>query len=154
MRQLLITAGLPLLLLGCSMGVQPEVRLSIKSDRILGVEDFEYSPAGSFSPCNVSGEIEYDIGVEPSNFTGYVQVKDAVIEYAGKWKKIDSRSFSFVNGKQVHGTSIYQYPLDDASAVEKEATCASRSSSDIKLISLGKPIYAIHGVKVVIQASK
>ena len=134
--------------------MQPEVKLSIKSDRILGVEDFDHSPAEAYAPCSISGTIEYDISVEPSNFTGYIDVKDAVIEYAGRWKKVENTTFSFVNGKQVYGTSVYQYPSDSASAAEKEATCASKSSSDIKLISLGEPIYAVHGSKVLIQANK
>lgn len=154
MRRLLITTALPLLLLGCSPGAQQEVRVAIKSDKVLSVKNFEYTPATAYSPCNLSGVIEYDVSIEPSNFTGYVQLKDAVIQYGGTWKKVGDTVLAFVDGKQVDGTNIYQYPLEESSTAEKQATCASKSSSDIKLISLGKPMFALHGAKVIIQANK
>lgn len=154
MRSFLLIAVLPLALVSCNSTTSREVKITINSDKILSVKDFSYAPASDYSPCNVDGNIEYDISVEPPDFTGMAQVKDAELLYGGKWKKKTSLVFYFKEGRQLFGTNISQYPLADASAEEKNATCASKSSSDIKLVSLGEPVFALSGTKLAVGDNK
>lgn len=127
--------------------MQPDVKVSINSDKVLGVKDFEYTPATDYSSCSISGSIEYDISVEPKNFTGMVYLRDAKIRYANTWTKTEDTQITFVNGRLLDGVNVFQYSSLDDPNIAKEATCKSKSSSDIRLISLGEALYAIPGIK-------
>ncbi|WP_398335988.1 hypothetical protein [Vulcanococcus sp.] len=147
MRRLFQICALPLLLSGCGTVMQPDVKISINSDEVLGVKDFVHTPATEYSSCSISGSIEYDISVEPKNFTGIVYLRDAKIRYANTWTKTEDTQITFVNGKLLDGVNVYQYSLSDDSIIQKEAICKSKSSSEIRLISLGEALFAIPGIK-------
>jgi len=152
----LIAVACPVLMLGCSLKPPSDVRVRIASDKILNVSDFKSEPATTYSPCSVSGLIKYDLSVEPSNFTGIIVGQEAAISYAGKWTdKKTEYWITFVEGKQVsEGISIGQYPLDEEPQEMKKAICATKSSSDIKLVSLGNPEIALPGLKAVAATDK
>ena len=150
MRCFLIVVS-ALLINGCAQ-VPTEVKVKLASDKILAVKDFATEPATEYSGCTVKGQILYDIGVEPANFTGIVNIENGQIEYAGwKGEKVPIRVV-FVNGKQ-HGytVSIYNYASGDDTKEKKEAMCRVKTSSDIKLVDLGKPIMAIQGIRAAIS---
>jgi hypothetical protein len=146
MKRLFFIGVLPLLLSGCATVMQPDVKVSINSDKVLGVKDFEYTPATEYSSCNVTGAIEYDIAVEPKNFTGIIYFKGMKVRYADTWTAEEDNQATFVDGKQVYGISIGQFAYAEDSKAKKEALCSSKSSSDIKLISLGEALFATPGV--------
>jgi hypothetical protein len=125
--------------------VQPEVKVGIRSDKVLSVEDFEYEAASEFRSCNVKGSIEYDISVEPKDFTGIVYLRGIKVGYASIWTDTMDDQLIFKDGKLVYGINILQYKLLDDPKVEREAVCKSKSSSDIKLISLGEALFALPG---------
>ena len=154
MRFLLLTVAFPLLLTGCSTLEQPEVKLTIQSDKILGVKNFEYKPATEYGSCDITGTIEFDIAVEPKNFTGSVHLKDIKIRYADTWTRTEDGSITFINGKQYEGMSITEYTMQEDSKNEKDAICKSRSSSHIKLVSLGEAIFATQGIKATVSTGK
>ncbi len=126
--------------------MQPDVKVSINSDKVLGVKDFEYTPATEYSSCSVNGIIEYDISVEPKNFTGIVHLRGTKIRYANTWTRSEDSHLTFINGKLLDGLNVYQYSLEDDSNIQKQAICKTKSSSDIKLISLGDALFATPGV--------
>ena len=134
--------------------IQPDVKVNINSDKVLGVKNFEYTPATEYSSCNVTGSIEYDIAVEPKNFTGIIYFKDMKIRYADTWTATEDNQVTFVNGRQQYGTSISQFAYAEDSKAKKEALCSSRSSSDIKLISLGEALFAQPGIKATVLTKK
>jgi hypothetical protein len=152
----LIIGSLTVFLMGCNQIAPSEVKISLNSDKVLGVRDFKFEPAGEYSGCTISGAIDYDIKIEPANFTGGVQLDKVVIEYAGKWRaEPDSQFLNFVEGKMVGGGfSVYQYGSLDDSKDKKEAICASKSSSDIKIASLGTALLALPGIKAVVVEKK
>jgi len=154
MRLMLLNVGFPLLLAGCTTLSQPEVKLTIQSGKILDVKDFEYKPASEYSSCVLSGIIEFDIAVEPKNFTGLVFLQDIKIRYADTWTRTENGSITFINGKQYKGMSISEYPLSEDSQIKKDAICKSKSSSDVKLVSLGEGLFATQGTKATILTGK
>lgn len=150
MRCFLIVVS-ALLINGCTQ-VPTEVKVKLASDNILAVKDFATEPATEYSGCTVKGEVLYDISVEPVNFTGIVNIENGQIEYAGwKGEKVPI-GVVFINGKQ-HGytVSIYNYASGDDTKEKKEAMCRVKTSSDIKLVDLGKPIMAIQGIRASIS---
>ena len=142
--------------MGCNTIAPSEVKVSLNSDKILGVSDFKSEPAGEYSGCSVSGSIDYDIKIEPANFTGVVQLDDVVIEYAGKWRaKPQFFYLNFVEGKMTRGGfSVSEYASSDDPKDKKEAICASKSSSDIRIASLGTGLNALPGIKAVVVAKE
>jgi hypothetical protein len=158
MRRLII-GSLSVLLMGCNPTAPSEIRVSLNSDKVLGVSNFKFEPANEYSGCSVSALIDYDIKVEPANFTGLVLLDKFVIEYAGKWRsRPTSESLTFVKGKIVGGglfVSEYTTGSDELNEKEKiEAICASKSSSDIKIASLGTAQLALPGIKAVVVEKK
>jgi len=142
--------------MGCNPIAPSEVKISLNSDKVLGVKDFEFKPAGEYIGCSVSGIIDYDIRVEPANFTGQVLLDKVVIEYAGKWRaEPQSIYLNFLEGKTVgNGLFVSEYVSTDDSRDKKEAVCASKSSSDIKITSLGTGLLALPGIKAVVAEKK
>ena len=157
MRRLLI-GSLSVLLAGCNALPPSEVKVSLGSGKILSVKDFEYKPAEEYIGCSVSGIILYDIKVDPQNFTGSVVIDNVVIEYAGKYRaKPQSVTLKFVGGKPIgEGIYIGEYisAVTDEPKDKREAVCASKSTSDIKIVSLGEPIIALPGVKASLESKK
>ena len=154
MRLMLLNVAFPFLLAGCSTLAQPEVKLTIQSGKILDVKNFEYKPATEYGSCELTGTIEFDIAVEPKNFTGVVLLQDIKIRYAGTWTRTENGGISFVNGKQYGGMSISEYPLSEDSQNKKDAICKSKSSSDVKLVSLGEGLFATQGIKATVWTGK
>jgi len=152
----LIVGTLTVFLVGCYPIAPSEVKISLNSDKVLGVKDFKFEPAGEYTGCQVSGTIEYDIKIEPANFTGSVELDKVVIEYAGKWRAEPQIFYlTFLEGKSVGGgIGIGQYASSDDSKDMKEAVCASKSSSDIKIASLGTGLVALPGIKAVVVDKK
>ena len=138
--------------MGCNPIAPSEVKISLNSDKVLGVSDFKFEPAGEYLGCSVSGSIDYDIQIEPANFTGAVQLDEVVLEYAGKWRAKPQFVFlNFVEGKMVGGGfSVSEFASSDDPKDKKEAICASKSSSDIKIASLGTGLNALPGIKAVV----
>jgi hypothetical protein len=155
MRRLII-GSLTVFLMGCNPIAPSEVKISLNSDKVFGVSDFKFEPAGEYSGCTVSGTIDYDIKIEPANFTGGILLDKVVIEYAGKWRAKPTSWFqSFVEGKMVGGGFVVsEYASPDDSKDKKEAICASKSSSDIKIASLGTGLLALPGIKAVVVEKK
>ena len=155
MRRLII-GSLTFLLVACNTNAPSEVKISLNSDKVLGVSDFEFEPAGKYSGCSVSGKIEYDIKIEPSNFTGVVNLDEVVVEYAGKWRaKPEPFYLPFVEGKIVEGGfQVSEYTFSEDPQDKKQAICASKSSSDIKLASLGTGLNALPGIKAAVVKKK
>ena len=154
MRRLII-GSLTVLLMGCNPIAPSEVKVSLNSDKVLGVSEFEFEPGGEYSGCTVSGIIDYDIKIEPENFTGTVQLDKVIIEYAGKWRaKPEYFYLVFLEGKMVSGFDVSQYGSSDDSKDKKEAVCASKSSSDIKITSLGTGLVAVPCIKAVVVEKK
>ena len=152
----LILGSLTVLLMGCNPIAPSEVKISLNSDKVLGVSDFKFEPAGEYSGCSVSGSIDYDIKIEPANFTGGVQLDKVVIEYARKWRAEPEYFYlNFVEGKMVGGGFyVSEFASSDDSKDKKEAICASRSSSDIQIASLGTGLNALPGIKAVVVEKK
>jgi hypothetical protein len=156
MRRLLI-AAIPILLMGCS---QPhaEVKLHLASDKAISVDEFElnkseFSASGD-PDCSVLISITYDISVEPRDFTGQVWIKDAQVKWAG-WKSKEELVLQFVDGKQSAATlDEYEFARDEDLKEKKEALCRVQSSSDVKMIDLGKPQYAVYGVRASVNKVK
>jgi len=152
MRRLII-GSLAVLLTGCNLNAPSGVKVILNSDKILDVQQFEYesSEIGGVSSCSVSGSIQYDITFEPSNFTGAVSFHNLVLEYAGKWRSEPQTAYlDVLNGKLMKGTGINIYQsvsYEDGPKEKKEAVCASKSSSDIKIASLGEPVLVFPGLK-------
>jgi hypothetical protein len=146
----------PLALLGCTSSSFPEnVKISINSEKVLAVKDFEFEPASAYRGCTVSGTITYDISVDPADFTGIVFGDDAVLSYAGAKERKVSYMLPFKNGKlniesSLSGFNVFDWASDENTNEEKAATCASKSSSKIRLISLGVPNIAVPGVDAAI----
>ena len=157
MRRLII-GSLTVLLMGCNPIAPSEVKVSLNSDKVLGVSDFKFEPANEYSGCQVQALIDYDIKVEPANFTGLVQLDKVVIEYSGWRSRPTSESLTFVKGKIVGGgfyVNEYTVGSDELKDKEKiKAICASKSSSDIKIASLGTALYALPGIKAVVLEKK
>jgi hypothetical protein len=154
MRYLLI-GSLSVLLLGCNSIAPSGLKISLNSDKVLGVRKFKFEPAGEYSGCSVSGAIDYDIKIEPANFTGAVQLDKVVIEYAGKWRAEPQYFYlNFVEGKMVSGSEVGEYASSEDTKEKKEAICASKSSSDIKIASLGTGLLALPGIKAVVVDKK
>ena len=153
MRYLLI-GSLSALLLGCNSNAPSGLKISLNSDKVLNVCKFEFESGDEYSGCNVSGKIEYDIKIEPANFTGSVSFHNFVLEYAGKWRSEPKYVYlEYLNGQVVKGLGINIFAaasLDDPKE-KKEALCASKSSSDIKVVSLGDPVIAFPGIKAVLS---
>ena len=154
MRLMLLNVAFPFLLAGCGTLAQPEVKLTIQSGKILDVKNFEYKPATEYGSCDITGIIEFDIAVEPKNFTGVVFLKDIKIRYADTWTRTENGGITFVNGKQYAGMSIGEYPLSEDSQNKKDAICKSKSSSDVKLVSLGEGVFATQGIKATVSTGK
>ena len=154
MRRLII-GSLTVLLMGCNPIAPSEVKVSLNSDKVLGVSNFKFAQANEYGGCQVSALIDYDINVEPANFTGNVLFKDIVYEYSGKWRSEPQMETAvFVDGKIVLGFYVGEYTALDDSKDKKEAICASKSSSDIKIASLGTALYALQGIKAVVVEKK
>lgn len=151
MRRLLI-AAIPFLLAGCSQP-QGEVRLQLASDKALAVDEFEVTKIDP-SYCSVRVSITYDISVEPKNFTGVAYIKDAQLEWAG-WKSKKQLFLQFIDGKQIGSTLNESESVDVGDSKEKiEAICRVKSSSDVKIVDLGKPMFAFYGVKASANKAK
>jgi len=152
----LIVGTLTVFLMGCNPIAPSEVKISLNSDKVLGVKDFKFEPAVEYSGCSVAGSIEYDFKIEPANFTGRVILDKVVIEYAGKWRaEPQSIDLYFLEGKLVgHGLYVGQYVYTTDSKDKKEAVCASKSSSDIKITSLGTGLLAMPGIKAAVVEKK
>jgi len=155
MRRLII-GSLTVLLMGCNSIAPSGIKISLNSDKVLAVSEFEFEPLGEYTGCSVSGTIDYDIKIEPANFTGAVQLDKVVIEYAGKWRAEPEYFYlNFVEGKMVGGGfHVSEYVSSDDSKDKKEAICASKSSSDIKIASLGTALLALPGIKAVVVEKK
>jgi len=155
MRRLII-GSLTVLLMGCNSIAPSGIKISLNSDKVLAVSKFEFEPEGEYTGCSVSGTIDYDIKIEPANFTGAVQLDKVVIEYAGKWRAEPEYFYlNFVEGKMVGGGfQVSEYASSDDSKDKKEAICASKSSSDIKIASLGTALLALPGIKAVVVEKK
>jgi len=154
----LLLGSLSVLLAGCNAFPPSEVKVSLGSGKILSVKDFEYEPAGEYSGCSVSGSILYDLKVDPQNFTGVVVLDDVVLEYAGKYRA-KPKSFQpfFLDGKPVgEGVYIGEYisSVIPEPKEKREAICASKSTSDIRIVSLGEPVIALPGVKASLESKK
>ena len=150
MRHLLI-GSLTVLLVGCNSVSPSGLKISLDSDKVLGVSRFEFEPGDELSSCSVSGTIEYDIKLEPENYTGTVSFSGFVLEYAGKWRsEPDDQYLTYLEGKLIKnsGINIYASASSDDPKDKKEALCASKSSSDVKVVSLGDPVIAFPGIKV------
>lgn len=156
MRHLLI-GSLTLLLVGCNSVAPFGLKISLNSDKVLGVSEFKFEPGDEYSSCSVSGTIEYDIKLEPENHTGSVVFNGFVLEYAGKWRsEPEVQYLSYLDGKLIKNSGINVYAsasLDDPKD-KKEALCASKSSSDIKVVSLGDPVIAFPGIKAGLSNKK
>jgi len=152
MRRLII-GSLTVLLAGCNLNAPSGVKVILNSDKILDVQKFEYDSSGIGGVsyyCSVSGSIKYDITFEPSNFTGAVSLNNLVLEYAGKWRSEPQTVYlDVLDGKLVNGTgiNITESSNSDDPKDKKEAVCASKSSSDIKIASLGEPVLVFPGLK-------
>jgi len=142
--------------MGCNSIAPSGIKISLNSDKVLAVSEFEFEPLGEYTGCSVSGTIDYDIKIEPANFTGAVQLDKVVIEYAGKWRAEPEYFYlNFVEGKMVGGGfQVSEYASSDDSKDKKEAICASKSSSDIKIASLGTALLALPGIKAVVVEKK
>jgi hypothetical protein len=155
MRYLLI-GSLSVLLLGCNSIAPSGLKISLNSYKALSVSEFEFVPASEYSSCSVSGNIMYDIKLEPANFTGAVSFANFVLEYAGKWRtKPYNVYLEFAEGKLVgDGIDIGQFTSTDDPEDMKKAVCASKSSSDIKIASLGDTVLVFPAFKAVLPSKK
>lgn len=156
MRHLLI-GSLTVFLVGCNSVAPSGLKISLNSDKVLSVSRFEFEPGDELSGCSVSGTIEYDIKIEPENYTGIIDFNGLVLEYAGKWRsEPDSQLLTYLDGKLIKnsGINIYASASSDDPKDKKEALCASKSSSDIKVVSLGDPVIAYPGIKVALPNKK
>jgi len=151
-RRILLASTCVALLAGCSQSERP-VSIRIASDKILEVSDFKVE--NEDYGCTVSGIIKFDIAVDPPNFTGSVIASEGVLQY-GKWRdeQLAATPF-FVDGKQMgKGISVYRFVNDSAPKAEREAICSLKSSSEIKLVSLGKAEIALKGLKAIVSNPK
>lgn len=155
MRSLLI-GSLSVLLLGCNSIAPSGLKISLNSDKALNVSEFEFDPGDEYSGCSVSGNIEYDIKLDPANFTGLVSFNGFVLEYAEKWRtEPDIVYLEFAEGKLTgDGVTVSQFTTKDSPEDMKKAVCASKSSSDIKIASLGDTAIAFPGFKAVLPSKK
>jgi hypothetical protein len=153
MRHLLI-GSITALLVGCNSFAPSELKVSLNSDKILGVRDLIFDSGGEFSGCSVSGSIEYDIKIEPEDFTGVVMFNEVVFEYAGKWRsEPEFKSLVYSNGKWLEGgMNVSAYASLDDPKDKKEALCSAKSSSDIRIVSLGEAVIALPGIKAVLPS--
>lgn len=141
-----LTLGVVFLFCACSPG-PTEVQIKLASDKILAVKDFSTTPASEYSGCQVEGEIQFDVTVEPKNFTGVVSFENTEIKMAGWKSKQMNSAFQFINGKPHGYIRFYESSDDEDTKEKKEALCRVKSSSDIKLSEIGKAVMAFHGIK-------
>jgi hypothetical protein len=146
MRQLAGYAA-SLLLAACTPQTT-EVIVGIASDKALEVKNFKHEQGGAYTSCTVSGDIVFDISVEPNDFSGVVVLEDVQLTVAGwKPKKEDYWWLEFDKGKP-SALSFYFYESKETGDKEGiEALCRAKSSSDVKLQSLGRPRWAISAIK-------
>ena len=91
----------------------------------------------SYGGCKVEGNFKFNIKV-PKGFTGQITDTEAIFVFKGK-EKIDSYSETFIDGKSIRGTNIYEYESEELSE-SGQLICSINSSDDIKLKSFSKKV--------------
>ena len=145
-------------LVGCQQGPsQVSIRLLSPDPVSSGDWKTEKNESSYSSNCSVKGTVAYDVQIEPEDFTGQVATEGAIVEYAGSWKDTDSYFDAyFVDGKLVFGgvrVGKYVYKSQDDKE-EYKAVCAVNKLNQVKLISIGKPIIATPGIKLIAKEAE
>ena len=117
--------------------------IQIIDDTLLGVSNFE-TEQPSYGGCKVEGNFKVNIKV-PDNFTGDISDTQATYLFKGK-EKIDSYYESFIDGKSLNGTYIYEYESNRLTT-DGQLICSINSSDDIKLKSFSEKIRIIPAIK-------
>ena len=153
-----LTALTGVALTACQKGPS-QVKLKLLSPDAISSDDWSTAKEENnySSSCAIDGTVVFDVDIEPKNFTGTVHTKDAVIEYAGGWKKRNGSYWAvYINGKLVDGgvnAGNYAYENMD-NKNEYESTCAVKSINQVKLLSIGKPVIATPGIKLDIKENE
>ena len=145
-------------LAGCQQ-TPSEVSLRLLSPNPVSSKDWatEKDSSSYSSSCSVKGTVIFEVEIEPGDFTGQVMTKNAILEIAGKHKyKDESYYATFINGKQVDGgVNVYNYAYQSQDDKEEyKALCAVKSIDQVKLLSIGEPIIASPGIKLVVKKDK
>ena len=143
---------------GCQQ-TPAEVSLKLLSPAPVSSKDWSTEKdSGSYSSsCSIKGTVIYDVEINPSDFTGQVLTKNAIIEVAGKHKyKDESYYATFIKGKQVSGgVNVYNYAYQSQDDKEEyKALCSVKSLDQVRLLSIGEPIIASPGIKLIIKEAK
>ena len=117
--------------------------INIVDDTLLGVSNFEIEQP-SYGGCKVGGNFKFNIKV-PKDFTGDISDTEATYLFKGK-EKIASYYESFIDGKSLNGTYIYEYESNRLTT-DGQLICSINSSDDIKLKSFSKKIIIFPAIK-------
>ena len=121
--------------------------IQIIDDTLLGVSNFEIEQP-SYGGCKVEGNFKFNIKV-PDNFTGDISDTEATYLIKGK-EKIDSYYETFIDGKSLNGTNIYDYASERIST-DGQLICSINSSDDIKLKSFSNKIMIFPATKPLLK---
>ena len=117
--------------------------IKILDDTLLGVSNFEIEQP-SYGGCKVGGNFKFNIKV-PKDFTGDISDTEAIYLFKGK-EKMDSYYESFLEGKSLNGTYIYNYE-SSPTTTDGQLICSINSSDDIKLKSFSEKIIIFPAIK-------
>ena len=117
--------------------------IQIIDDTLLGISNFE-TEQPSYGGCRVEGDFKFNIKV-PDNFTGDISDTEATYLFKGK-EKIASYYESFIDGKSLNGTYIYEYESNRLTT-DGQLICSINSSDDIKLKSFSEKIIIFPAIK-------
>ena len=151
---MIATSSASIFLAGCNQNYPSQVSIKLNSSEPLKSTDWsmEKSTIGS---CNLSGYVNYDIDIEPKDFTGNIWLSDVVISYNG-YKHTGFQQLNYLNGKptdRAFNIGQYVYASQDDKE-EYKAICGIKSYHNIKIVSLGKPVIALPGIPLVIDKQK
>ena len=121
--------------------------INIVDDTLLGVSSFKIEQP-SYGGCSVGGNFKFNIKV-PKDFTGYISDTEATYLFKGK-EKIDSYYESFIDGKSLNGTYLYNYESNRLTT-SGQLICSINSSDDIKLKSFSEKIMIFPAIKPLVK---
>ena len=121
--------------------------IKLIDDTLLGVSNFKTEKL-SYGGCTVSGNFKFNIKV-PDNFTGDISDIETTYLIKGK-EKIDSYYESFIDGKSINGTNIYEYESEELSP-SGILICSIKSSDDIKIKSFSEKIMIFPAIKPLVK---
>ena len=121
--------------------------IQIIDDTLLGISNFE-TEQPSYGGCRVEGDFKFNIKV-PDNFTGDISDTEATYLIKGK-EKIYSYFETFIDGKSLNGTNLYEYE-ENRLSTDGQLICSINSSDDIKLKSFSNKIMLFPAIKPLVK---